>query len=57
VTSGTFSWVYDPELYPLVDISILALGYQNTRLTNIALGFTDVTIPVQQQLDRQYRNP
>lgn len=56
VTSGTFSWVYDPEAYPLVDISILALGYKNTRLTGIALGYTDVTIPVQQQLDRQYGN-
>jgi hypothetical protein len=57
VTLGTFSWVYDPDAYPSVDISILSLGYQNLRLRGIALGFTDVTIPVQQQLDRQYANP
>lgn len=57
VTSGTFSWVYDPEAVPSVDIAILSLGYQNTRLLNVALGYTDITIPVQQQLDRQYLNP
>jgi len=57
VTGGTFSWEYDPEATPSVDIAILSLGYQNTRLLNVALGYSDVTIPVQQQIDRQYLNP
>lgn len=57
VTSGTFSFPYDPEVLTSVDIAILSLGYQNIRLTSVALGTSDVTIPVQQQLDRQYNNP
>lgn len=57
VTSGTFQWVFDPAEYPTVDIAILALNYQNIRLTNFALSMADITIPVQQQTDRQYQNP
>lgn len=57
VTTGTFEWVYDPDEYSSVDIAVLSLGYQNLRLTSVALGTSDVTIPVQQQLDRQYQNP
>lgn len=56
VTSGTFSWTYDPDVGD-VDISILSLGYQNLRLLNVSLPSTaDLTIPVQQQVDRQYEN-
>lgn len=57
VTSGTFSWVFDPDDVSSVDIAVLSLGYQNIRLTSIALALADVTIPVQQQIDRQYLNP
>lgn len=57
VTTGSFEWVFDPAVYPDVDISILALSYQNIRFTNFALSMADVTIPVQQQVDRQYANP
>lgn len=57
ITTGSFSWQYDPDTYSEVDIAILTLGYQNIRLTGIALGTSDVTIPVQQQIDRQYNNP
>lgn len=57
VTSGTFSWVFDPAETPSVDISVLALNYQNIRLTSFALSSADVTIPIQQQVDRQYANP
>ncbi len=56
VTTGIFSWTFDPDEYPEVDIAILSLGYQNIRLTNFALTLADVTIPVQQQVDRQYQN-
>jgi hypothetical protein len=56
VTSGTFQWVFDPETYPSVDIAILSLGYQNVRFTSFPLSLADTSIPVQQQVDRQYEN-
>jgi hypothetical protein len=39
-----------------VDISIISLNYQNIRLLNQTLSLADLTIPVQQQIDRQYGN-
>lgn len=57
VTTGSFAWTFDPDDASSVDIAVLSLGYQNLRLTGIALALADVTIPVQQQLDRQYLNP
>lgn len=57
ITDGTFTWVFDPVVYPLVDIAVLSLGYQNIRFTDFALSLADLSIPVQQQLDRQYWNP
>jgi hypothetical protein len=57
ITDGEFSWVFDPTVYPMVDIAVLSLGYQNIRFTDFALSLADVSIPVQQQLDRQYWNP
>jgi hypothetical protein len=56
VTSGTFSTVIDRAAYTSIDIAILSLGYQNIRLLNNSTA-ADLTIPVQQQLDRQYANP
>jgi hypothetical protein len=56
ITSGTFTGEIDAGTYPTVDISILALGYQNTRLTNIDMSAGNVSIPVQQIIDRQYQN-
>lgn len=56
VTTGSFSWTFDPEETPTVDIAILSLGYQNMRFLGVALGLADVSIPVQQQVDRQYAN-
>lgn len=57
VTSGTFTAQVDVAVYPSIDISILSLGYQNTRLLAVAVDASGVSIPVQQQLDRQYLNP
>ncbi len=57
VTSGTFTAQIDVSTYPSVDISILSLGYQNTRLLAVAIPADGVSIPVQQQIDRQYLNP
>ena len=54
--TGTFEWFYDTETVSSVDVSILSLGYQNLRLLGLALGSNDVTVPVQQALDRQYSN-
>ena len=57
ITSGTFTWEFDPTEHPSgVDISIMSLGYQNMRITGVTLPLADVTIPVQQQIDRQYAN-
>ena len=57
VTSGTFTTEIDAGTYPSVDISILSLGYQNTRLLDVDISAGDVSIPVQQVVDRQYLNP
>ena len=54
--TGTFTWEFDPAEHPSVDISIISLGYQNTRILAQALTLADLTIPVQQQIDRQYAN-
>lgn len=55
ITSGTFTWAYDPDAVTAVDISILALNYQNLRILGVATT-GNVEIPVQQQLDRNYAN-
>lgn len=57
VTTGTFQASVDVSAYSSVDISILSLGYQNTRLLGVAVDAAGVSIPVQQQVDRQYLNP
>jgi hypothetical protein len=56
VTTGTFSTSIDAATYPSVDISVIALGYLNFRLLAVSMA-TDVSIPVQQSVDRQYENP
>jgi hypothetical protein len=56
VTGGTFTANIDPNVYTAVDVAVLSLGYQNIRFLNQTLG-TGLTIPVQQQVDRQYLNP
>lgn len=55
--TGTFAWQYDTDAVSSVDVSILSLGFQNVRLLALPLGSADVTVPVQQALDRQYLNP
>ena len=42
--------------YPSVDIAILSIGFLNVRLDGISMAGGDVSIPVQQQVDRQYEN-
>lgn len=56
VTSGTFSTQIDGGTYPSVDISIISLGYQNTRLLAVDVASGNISIPVQQVIDRQYAN-
>jgi hypothetical protein len=56
VTSGTFTTGIDGATYTSIDISVISLGYQNTRLLSVSMA-SDQTIPVQQVVDRQYLNP
>lgn len=56
VVSGTFSTGIDAATYPSVDIAVISLGFQNLRLLGVSTT-SDVTIPVQQNIDRQYENP
>jgi hypothetical protein len=57
VVTGTFTTSIDAATYPLVDIAILTLGFLNIRLTNVNMAAGDVSIPIQQVVDRQYFNP
>ncbi len=54
VTSG--SHTFSLPSGTSVDIVILALAYQNLRLLSFSTT-VDATVPIQQQLDRQYLNP
>lgn len=54
VTSGTHA--FSVPVGTDVDISILSLGYQNMRILAYSVD-TDATLPISQQLDRQYLNP
>jgi len=54
VNGGSFSASIQE---PSIDIVVMALGYQNLRLTGVDTTGGDLTIPIQQQLDRQYLNP
>lgn len=54
VTTGSFAFSIGSGV--AIDISILALGYQNMRILNYSTT-TDASVPISQQLDRQYLNP
>ncbi len=56
VTDGTFEAEIDVGTYPDVDISVLSLGYQNLRFLAQTVPAAGLTIPVVQQVDRQYAN-
>lgn len=56
VTSGTFTTGIDAASYTSVDIAIISLGYQNIRLLGIPVT-SSISIPIQQNIDRQYKNP
>jgi len=54
VTTGTYAFSVGSGV--LIDVSILSLGYQNQRLLSYSTT-TDATLPISQQIDRQYLNP
>lgn len=54
VTTGSHAFTLPAST--AVDISILALGYQNLRILNYSTA-SDATLPVSQVIDRQYLNP
>ena len=58
VSSGTFTWVYDPSTldFTEVDIVIHALGYQYMKIKDLDISSGSNKIPVSQRIDRQYEN-
>lgn len=57
VTTGSATYNIDSGTYTSVDISVLAIDYENIRLLAIDMASGAVSIPIQQRLDRQYKNP
>jgi hypothetical protein len=56
--SGTASVVYDYYDNDIpITVKVNSLGYQNIKLTGNTLPINGLSIPVVQQLDRQYNNP
>lgn len=56
VVSGTFTTSIDVAAYPVVDIAVLSLGYQNLRYLSQSLN-DGLTLQAAQVVDRQYENP
>lgn len=54
-TSFQYSYSYDADINSTVVIH--SLGYLPIRLENFVLGAESQTVPIQQQVDRQYANP
>jgi hypothetical protein len=54
-TEFTFNYTFATGFF--IDIVVLELGYKYLRLSDVELGASDTSIPVQQQLDRVYNNP
>lgn len=57
VTGGAFAWNYDPDLISSVDVNIVHNQYQVIRYEGLTLDVSGATIPIVQQIDRQYLNP
>lgn len=53
-TSGSWSVPLDGALYPQIIVHVMALGWQMVRLLSVDITGGDLTIPIQQQLDRQF---
>ncbi len=56
-STDTFTYNYNYTGDTTVDIVIHNLGYQYILLEDITLGSNGVSIPIQQQIDRNYLNP
>jgi hypothetical protein len=61
VTSGTYTIGIDASTYPSVNIAVMDAGatppVKNIFLSNIDMSSGNVSIQIQQQIDRQYDNP
>jgi hypothetical protein len=57
VNDGEFLWNYNPATVSAVDIQIINVDYEAIWLDNIVLPSGGLTMPMQQQIDRQYKNP
>ena len=54
VTTGSFATAVEVSI---VDVVVHALGYLNLRITGIDMTGGNVSLPIQQTIDRQYENP
>jgi hypothetical protein len=61
ITTGTYTLNINISTYPSINIAILDAGatpaVKNIFLSDIDMSSGDVTLPIQQQVDRQYNNP
>lgn len=57
VTTGTVSYSIDAATFPTVDVVIHSIGYVWQKIIGIDMTGGDLSIPVQQQVDRVYENP
>ena len=56
-SSTTFIYSYNYVRDKTCTIMIHSIGYENIRLTDLVLGDENITIPIQQQIDRWFNNP
>jgi len=49
-----YEYLYPPNGYTQVDIALVKPGYQWKFIEGLTLGETDVTLPIQQRIDRNY---
>jgi hypothetical protein len=54
-TSFSYSYIYQSDIY--VDIVVINVGYEYLRVSNILVSNANSSIPIQQRIDRNYRNP
>ena len=56
-SGNTFSYTYAYISDVQIDLVVMSLQYQYVRIPGLTLSSGGLTVPIQQQLDRQYNNP
>jgi hypothetical protein len=57
ITTGTFTYIYDYQPNTYIDIVVISLGYIYERIEGFLLPNANTSIPIEQDIDRQYNNP